>query len=426
MAARSGRPLNAKVYGQAPAPKPATPVARTGWPPKDNVSAGVRHDRNRGPGQPPKGGLAVGGGDDDQPADAPADPDSKNPRGAAGTYEHRVRQLERELEEIRRARPSSLETHDASLINTDRWMDTLPAWPPPTPPAPAPVDRAAEAMRKKVADYEATLVRKLVSRTPAGPEGAGALRTLTNAFYYYDQANDGLVDLPEFTRVLAKLGCVSALPPSDIVRPLVEGLFNKYATNGQLRYREFAADVLRKSGTRVPAAEATAMEASRQRYDLVAHPWTAADDFQYSTAVRQNLQRRNLEHSMPLDAHQMRPMPRAAWEPRSAAALAAEEAAAYRVPPRSEASGAALRGRLRGGKGGLEDFRSLEEAERKASQRARAQHDRHARAAVEMGRQEQENFMRDAKVNWAKHRTEEERLAGLTPGEYTARQRRPY
>ena len=317
---------------------------------------------------------------------------------------------------------------DKADINSSYY--SLPATPPPPP---QPIDRDALLRRKKIDEYEALLVKKLVARTPKGPEGEGALRVLTHAFTYYDQDGGGLVNLAEFTRVLAKLGCVSALPPSDIVRPLVEGLFAKHAKAGQVHYREFAVAVLRNAGIRVPAADGAAREAEAQ-----------ARDWHYSTAVRQALARRNLDHSVPAvpatytpapytpagpyAAHQMHPEVREAWAEPSTAARAKQEGAAYRIPPRRDVVEsfdlAAMRGRLPGGSKGVRAYEGLKAEHERQTRQARASYGRSAREAFE--REHAEYVNRDASTlnNWRLKLNEIEKLKGLTPGEYAATQRR--
>ena len=89
------------------------------------------------------------------------------------SYESKIAALQRELDAIRSGALLSTKGSTLHEPNTHQWLESLPSWPPPTPPAPEPVDRERERMRKRVEDYEATLVRKLIARTPAGPEGAG-------------------------------------------------------------------------------------------------------------------------------------------------------------------------------------------------------------------------------------------------------------
>ena len=208
-------------------------------------------------------------------------------------------------------------------------------------------DKEGDRLRKRVQALEALIVRKLVARTPlGGPTGVGALKTLTNGFQYYDSEGDGSVDLPSFTRVLAKFNVVTALPPTDAERVAIRALFDKHAkrTGGELVYAQFARELLHDQGTLVPAAEAMA-EADRQTWE-------------YGLAEKQALARRCLHHST---LRPPMPGPRDAWSDASAAAKHREENLHPPIVPRKDVGiGAELRGRLPGGVEGFRAFRKLE------------------------------------------------------------------
>lgn len=273
--------------------------------------------------------------------------------------------------------------------------------------APA-IDKEKQRLAKRVATFEALIVRKLIARTPVGPTGVGALKVLCKGFEYYDAENEGTVGVAELTQVLARLNVICALPPSDDERVVIGALFAKHANRqGELVYYQFAKALLRSSGTLVPAAEVREKE-ERERW-------------QYSTAVQQALDRRNLGASSTTPPE---PGPREAWVEASAAARAAEETLAYRVPPQSKAEGAALRGRLAGGATGWHDYQKRERGLRAAELSERAVYSVDARKLREEERAAYDARQRDALDGWRRIDAQNERLKGLAPGMAAAAARR--
>lgn len=219
------------------------------------------------------------------------------------------------------------------------------------------VDKEENRLAKRVKMFEATLVRKLIARTPLGPSAdVGAHRAIIKAFSWSDAHGDGTVDLPTLTKVLHdKFNAVSQLPPTVPEKEVLAALFQKYAKGAtELNYSTFARELLRNQQVLVPAAEA---RNQNQR-----------EEWSYTAPVQQALSRRNLATS---SATVPDPGPREAWVDHSAAARAKEEAAAYTFAPRREAigawtGGAAIRGRLPGGPGGLAQLKAMEGQRRKA------------------------------------------------------------
>jgi len=418
-AARSGRPLGAKVLGTAPVHRPAPHVQL------DVGGHAVRQgaDRGRGSGKPPASKLTVGG--DGAPAS-----DAPGTQRANVTPEEKAAQLERELQNLRQQiglQQEQQQRHTESFA-MDASFSSLPDWPPPTPaPRPSTADRqaarAAAGQRVAVNEFEAMVVKKLIARTPlGGPDGAGALKMLVRAFTYYDAALVGSVTSAQFAQVLCKLGCVASLPPSDVMRPLVKGLFEKHARDGELHYRSFAVDVLKAQGVRVPAADAEVEEAK-------AH----ANDWIVATSVRQVLARRNLEHSEPHRSRADRTnqmhadlLPRGAWEEPSIAARAADEASYYRVPRIHDVIDngiypvAALRGRLHGGKKGREELSHIRDDQLMRQELKRQETEQYAKAARAEVRRAWEDGEAQAKAEWQRHRQQRDALGGMAPGQALA------
>lgn len=389
MAVRGGRPVSAKMMGSAGVQLASAPPA-------------ARADRGRGRGQPPSGSMSFS----DPPVEAPVSQRGDVSKDSMGA------QLDRELEAIQR-RPTTTQPTDPSSSYAPFVQ------PPPTPPPqpPPPRKSAAEQQRKKIREFEAMVVKKLIDRTPFGPDDQ-VYRQLIKAFAFYDAGKDGVVTLDEFTKALARFGCVASLPPSDANKVLVAGLFRKYAGEGaaELDYKLFTHHLLCESGVRVPLREAMVREEAAK-----------LTDWQYTTAVQQSLAKRNLDRSDPeKDAGvQMYPAARGAFVTPSAAARAVEEGQAYRIPPRNSVGlGAALRGRLEGGKAGFKEFKRLEaEAYREAAE-ARALHDRNVSEAIERRRRSEGEAQREALAQWTYTREQTERMRGLAPGQYEAELRR--
>ena len=259
------------------------------------------------------------------------------------------------------------------------------------------------------------MVRKLVARTPlGGPTGVGALKTLTDAFKYYDSEGDGSVDVASVSRVLAKLNVITELPPPAKEKEVIQAMFDKHArkTGGELVYATFARELLHAHGTLVPAAEAIA-ENDRQRW-------------QYSEAVQQALARRCLANStnQPPDSSR----PREAWADASAAARHIEEGLHPSTVPRRDVIGAkdraGLRGRLRGGVEGFKEYQKMVNAEKAAAKAMRAQSSVDG-AAIRMDMRRQDDERRnEALANWRKIDEQNRQLGGMTPGEAMAAARR--
>ena len=445
----TGRTPNAKVLGRVPpdakkaaaaaAEKAASENKRPGtapsFPPKPKEPT-KQHSKGRGL-RPTSSGAEVA---DEAKADATASSAIEpNSWGASDPAIHAA--LERELGAIRKQlamrqeiadgrrklaqqtassapydslRPSTASSTSLSEHSMRSFAEDKAAPPPP------PYDKAAERMRKRVDAFEAIVVRKLIARTPPGPTGVGALKVLTKAFEYYDTEGDGVVAVEEFTRVLAKLNVVSALPPSAAEREVISALFAKYAKqnptpSGELAYGPFARALLRASGNLVPAAEVLAQQ--------------DAERFQYTTAVRQALARRSLEPTDPAKLPGAAPGWRAAWDERSAAARHIEERHMYdqRIPPISEAlaDGAAkLRGRLMGGAAGFKEYTRLMSEQREADLAARRQQTDESAAAIAAIHAEGERRRQSALDGWRQIERQNRELGGMTPGEASARARR--
>jgi hypothetical protein len=401
-----GRPLNAKTLGTAAAPPTfSAPPSRASWPPPKPT----RDDRGRKHIQPQPSSVSFdenAGGTDPQTSQ----------RGGSSLGQQ-DQQFDRELAAVRAgARPATPDrTLGVGIRQEMEWpisSDRVPAlWPLSSAPAQAPVvaDKDAQRLQKRVSKLEDTLVQKLVARTPSGPDGEGALRTLTKAFVHYDTAQDGVVEQGEFTRVLAKFGIVASLPPSDAMRPLVAALFAKHARGSELDYRRFAENLLCDKGIRVPQALAAVREQQEN-----------ASAWQYRTAVQQALSRRNLEPSEPVAAHQMHPTFREAWVERSTASRAVEEDLMYRPGPLKEADGAAMRGRLPAGRLGYAEYLKREEARREAEARHRREYSDEAHAGMKAMQNYEADRAAHSLASWRQQQQELERLGGLTLGEYEA------
>ena len=137
----------------------------------------------------------------------------------------------------------------------------------------------------------------------------------------------------------------------------------------------------------------------------------------------------HLDHSVPHKAYQMHTEVRAAWEEPSVAARAAEEAAAYRVPRLDDViqtgiSAAALRGRLKSGAKGFDDFQRLKVAEVERYDTKRQQYEEQMKEGRGRVMQGWEDHILNAKADWAKKAQDVERRGGLTPGQYAANARR--
>ena len=344
-------------------------------------------------------------------------------------------QLERELSAIRkqlemrqeiaagRQKLAALEEPSSSLLGHDlRWND--PAMSdnnsdvsdsrPPSAASryapPPPRDKEAERTAKKVKALEAVIVRKLIARTPlGGPTGAGALKTLTKAFEYYDAEGDGSVDVASLSRVLAKLNVITELPPPPKEKEAIDALFYKHArkTGGELVYATFARELLYEAGTLVPAAEVMA-ENDRQKW-------------QYDTAVNQALARRNLEHST---ARPPDPGPRDAWADGSAAAKHKEERLSHYVVPRKDVDGAAQRGRLQGGVAGYQEYRRLVNTASRQAKDARAQDAVDGAALRQAERDADDSRRSEALADWRKTDEQNRLLMGMAPGQAAAAARR--
>ena len=412
MAQRDGKSLNEKVLGTAPPPTPLPVPGQSGWPPRPTG----REDRGRGRGRPPSGKLTVGA----EGGPAP-EADAATSQRSNVTLQEKAAQLERELQQLKQqmaGRPAS-----ASLAET---TSRLPDFPPPPPPRPSTADReaarAAFIQRRAVDEFEAILVQKLIARTPLGGiEETGALKTLTRAFTYYDAAQMGTVTLEGFTKVLAKLGCITTVPPSDRMRPLVAGLFAKYARDGELEYKPFAVEILKRHEVRVPAADALAREAREHE-----RPW------QLATSVQQVLERRNLFTSQPPAASRIYNPELDLWEESTRAVHSKEEGEAYlarRIHDIVEyGTFAEMRGRLAAGTKGLAQCKRLhaEDLQRRKESTVVAELNEHAKAQQEWrreadaARREGRIFLdeneRRAKTMWEQHQKNVQRLGGLTPG----------
>jgi hypothetical protein len=381
----------------------------------------------RGPGRPPAPATAT----DDKPADDPLEPNSW---GASDPAIHA--QLTRELAAIRQQLALRQELADGrrqlslNAVQQERPSSahlserSLPL------DEPLPVDKVVVRLAKRVANFEALIVRKLVARTPPGPTGVGALRVLTKAFEYYDTEGDGTVGVGELTRVLAKLNVVSALPVSDNEKEVIGALFKKHARNSELIYSSFARALLQSTGTLVPTAEVLAQQ--------------EREDWQYSTAVHQALSRRGLVPSRA-------PPPvgfREAWGEASAAARAVEEGvlAQQQVGPRSEATGAEARGRLPGGHASgskyakglgyhgklgrwtpadhLKHFEKMEKERKGVVSEWRAGFTADGKAAIEAARQRTITRMHEARRTWAQIDADNHRRGNLSAGEARAAEMR--
>lgn len=267
-------------------------------------------------------------------------------------------------------------------------------------------------MRKKVDTLEATIVRKLIARTPPGPTGVGALKVLKDKFQYYDAEGDGSVDLPSFTRVLAALNVVSALPPSDAEREVIAALFERHArkSDNEVVYDTFAFQLLRSSGTLVPAAEAQAAVDRAQ--------------WQYSTAVAQAVSRRNLQRSeqTPL----LQPNFREPWVEASAAARAVEEGALahVQVTKLSEAYGAETRGRFAGTAEGMKELQKFNANRRQALDLARSENLIDTRQVTREYLQREAMKEQQTLANWMRIQQQNQELRGMTPGAAAAAARR--
>jgi hypothetical protein len=70
-------------------------------------------------------------------------------------------------------------------------------------------ERTEARQRKMASDLEATLLTKLLARTPVGQRDSAAPRLLRGMFRHYDQDGDGTVTFDEFYHVASKLGMVT-------------------------------------------------------------------------------------------------------------------------------------------------------------------------------------------------------------------------
>lgn len=441
--AATARPLSAKVLGRLP-PSAAKKAAEQRQKQNENQKPGSKPSFPPAPKEPNKAhSKGRGGFQKEEEEGGAAEEKGKGKGGSAlepnswGASDPAIRaQLERELSAIRSQlqmrqeiadgrRQLALETASSAPYASLKRPSTASSvqsastasGPPPTPPPP--FDKAAERLKKKVDTFEAVVVRKLIARTPPGPTGVGALKVLTKAFEYYDTERDGTVAVEEFTRVLAKLNVVSALPPSAPEKEVIQALFTKYAKrnpqpSGELAYSKFARDLLHASGTLVPASEVLAQQ--------------DAERWEYSTAVRQALARRSLE---PTDPTQVKtPIgERESWPEKSAAARHVMERILYdqRIPPISEAlaDGAAkLRGRLMGGAEGFKEYKRLQDEQKAADLALRRQMTDSAAQSVAAIHKDAEDRRRNALEGWRDIERQQRELGGLTPGEASAAARR--
>ena len=301
---------------------------------------------------------------------------------------------------------------DPSIAFSDRELDNMSmkdiaelAQPPP------PIDKEEARLMKRVAAFEARIVRSLIDRTPfGGPQGPRAFKVLLNGFVYYDSDKFGTCDQAGFTKVLhAKLNAVPALPPPPQEVEVIKALFDKHAKGAEeMDYASFCRSLLHQAGVLVPEEEV--IEKSDR------------EEYHYSKAVQQAQSRRNLGRSKSTVPDFSKP--REAYSDASAAARASEEGLAYRVQPLKDASGAGLRGRLPGGEAGFMEYKRLE-AERNAFlKNVRRNEARIGAAEVEAGRAGAALAAQEALAGWNKIKERNTQLGDLTPGQAVAAARR--
>ena len=425
-AAKHGHVLPSAVLGRAPSAgrkkdkgKENGPGSTPSFPPPPRDP---KKQHIRGRGQPPASSMASLSA---PPEDPPEDEDSALNANNWGASDPAIfAQLERELgslrdqlalrQQISGARRRLMEVPhsgtargeavrdghiDPAIAFSDRELDALSmtslsglAAPPP------PIDKEEARLAKRVATFEATIVRKLIARTPSGPTGVGAQKVLNKAFEYYDTEGDGEVDVASFTRVLAKLNVVSSLPPSDAEREVIGALFVKYtkgSPSGELAYGPFARNLLYSAGVLVPAAEA--MEKNQR------------DRWQYSTAVRQVMDRRYLGTTRDEPANP---------------ACASEEWEAAIQPRKSDAEGASLRGRSAAGLAGWAEAKRMAAARGKRVAEAQRAEAEKWEGDRDNERRRFEDRVRDARTGWAKINEQNRELRNRTPGQARADARR--
>ena len=104
-------------------------------------------------------------------------------------------------------------------------------------------DRSEARQRKMADDIEHTLLTKLLARTPNGQRDAAAPKLLRRIFRHYDQDGDGTVTFEEFYGVAAGLGMVtqpySLRHPAEAAK--LELLYKKHDESGcgYLGYERF-------------------------------------------------------------------------------------------------------------------------------------------------------------------------------------------
>ena len=136
------------------------------------------------------------------------------------------------------------ERHAARLRSQDFELAAISVKAGP-PPSKEEFERGRnEARQRKMAsDLEATLLTKLLARTPMGQRDSAAPKLLRGIFRHYDQDGDGTVTFDEFYRVAAKLGLVTQ--PSNNRLPAEEAklrmLYEKHDESGcgYLGYERF-------------------------------------------------------------------------------------------------------------------------------------------------------------------------------------------